>query len=56
MKDKIKALLAQKMEEDEQLEKEFEGEGLRFTVSDYTERKDKLEIEIDLLNSIIAWT
>ena len=54
MKDKIEKILAQKVKEDKELEKEFEDQNwLRHTDNNYTERKDKLETEIDLLNLLL---
>lgn len=53
MKEKIEKLLAQKLKEDKELEKEFEGQWLRYTIENYTQRKDKLETEIDLLKLLL---
>ena len=53
MKEKIEKLLAQKLKEDKELEKEFQGKWLRYTIENYTQRKDKLETEIDLLQLLL---
>ena len=53
MKEKIELLLAQKLEEDKELEEEFQGNWLIHTIENYTQRKDKLETEIDLLNLLL---
>ena len=54
MKDKIEKILAQKVKEDKELEKEFEDQNwLRHADNNYTERKGKLETEIDLLNLLL---
>lgn len=53
MKEKVKQLLEQKLKEDKELEKKFKREWLRFTDFNYTQRKDKLETEIELLRNIL---
>ena len=54
MKGKIKKILAQKVKEDRELEKEFEDQNwLKYMSSNYTERKSKLEAEIDLLKLLL---
>jgi hypothetical protein len=51
--EKIEKLLAQKLKEDKELEKEFQGILLGYTIENYTQRKDKIETEIDLLKRLL---
>ncbi len=54
MKEKVEKILAQKVKENRELEKEFGDQNwLRHADNNYTERKDKLETEIDLLNLLL---